>query len=627
LRSTVREFGGHVAVIADAVAEPPVEEASARSAWLAHRSFAIVIVMAVGWAAEFSWLALQRHFASGSHAEDLGFTDQVLANFLRGQWFRLSIYQGATWNTEIDLGRIARPDSLLAFHFEPMLLLLVPLYALGGISLLLVLQAVAVGLGAVPAYRLGRHATGSAAAGLGVAAAYLLSPLGQWAVLADFHTSTLAAPLLLLSVERLVIRRSTVQALLAATLAVTAREDVGLAVAALGLVVLVRRCGHRPAGVALLAMGVGASILGALVIRSYNGGLPFDARYAETLGRGFWGLLEAVGRPGVVAYGQVVLASGGWLGLLSPWALVPALPSLVLNALSTSPWMAAGMAHYSGLVLPFVVIGAAAGLRQVRTRPRSIRGLSALLVLGSVFAYVMEGSGPFGGNFAPAWVTPHAQRAESLAQSLPAEAAVSASSSLVPRVSRRAHVYVFPAVVDADYVYVDLQASPAPTSAGDVFLRINGMLSGGGWEILHADDGLVLLQRVADAPPATLGALANGGNVATVGNFTEAPRGYDSGHVTLVSAVLVPPPDGAVDVDGPRWILRTTWRAEERLATGSKLDFWLTLKDGRQRHVWDIAPLWWNPPEQWAPGQAVTIDVPDVPIRQFSSWQATFAAP
>jgi hypothetical protein len=97
--------------------------------------------------------------------------------------------------------------------------------------------------------------------------------------------------------------------------------------------------------------------------------------------------------------------------------------------------------------------------------------------------------------------------------------------------------------------------------------------------------------------------------------------------VTLVSAVLVPPPDGAIDVDGPRWILRTTWRAEERLATGTKLDFWLSLKDGEQRHVWDIAPLWWNPPEQWPPGQSVTVDVQDVPIRQFSSWQATFSTP
>src|SRR5258708_1450238 len=182
--------------MADAVSEPPVEEANARSAWLAHRSFAIVIVMAVGWAGEVSWLAVQRRFAGGSHAEDLGFTDQVLANFLRGQWFRLSIYQGATWNTEIDFGRIARPDSLLAFHFEPMLLLLVPLYALGGISLLLVIQAVAVAAGAVPAYRLGLYCAESRAAGGAVAAADLLSPLGQLGVVVAFPNSYLGSPLL-----------------------------------------------------------------------------------------------------------------------------------------------------------------------------------------------------------------------------------------------------------------------------------------------------------------------------------------------------------------------------------------------------------------------------------------------
>src|SRR6266705_3302740 len=91
----------------------------------------LVGTVAGGWAALFGWLAVQRHLAGGTHAEDLGFTDQVLGNFLRGQWFRMSIYEGATWNTELDLGRLARPDSLLAFHVEPMLLLLVAPYALG----------------------------------------------------------------------------------------------------------------------------------------------------------------------------------------------------------------------------------------------------------------------------------------------------------------------------------------------------------------------------------------------------------------------------------------------------------------------------------------------------------------
>jgi hypothetical protein len=312
--------------------------------------------------------------------------------------------------------------------------------------------------------------------------------------------------------------------------------------------------------------------------------------------------------------------------------------------------MAAGEAHYSGLVLPFIVLGAAAGLRRIRAKPRLLRMLSGALVIGGVFGYVIQGSGPFGGNYVPARVTDHALRAASLAQTLPADAAVSASSSLVPQVSQRARVFVFPAVNDADYVYVDLRASPAPTSAGDVFLRINGMLSGGGWQILNADDGLVLLQRVADAPPTTITvdlvgtASADTADIAATstiadragsasagitggGNFTEPPRGYDGGRVSLVSAELVPPPNGATDVDGPHWILRTTWRAERRLASGTRLDFWLSQNDGQQRHVWDIAALWWNPPEQWRPGQPITIDVPDVPIRQFASWQATFSEP
>ncbi len=624
--------------------------------------------MATGWAGEFAWLALLRHFAGGSHAEDLGFTDQVLANFLRGQWFRMSIYQGATWNTEIDLGRIARPDSLLAFHFEPMLLLLVPLYAVGGISLLLAIQAVAVAAGALPAYWLGRYGSGSAVGGLAVAGAYLLSPLGQWAVLADFHTSTLAAPLLLLAVERLVVKKSTVQALLASGLAATAREDVGPALAALGLVILLRYAakltrsrvmrGSFPSprwpedtgqvasprpdvttpelstarlrerktwleGAGILGLGLGATIVGAAVIRSYSGGgLPFDARYAETIGRGLGGSLAALERPGVLGYAQTLLLSGGWLGLSAPLALVPALPSLALNALSTSPWMASGKAHYSGLVLPFIVVGAAAGLRQVRSRPRLMLVLSAGLVLSSAVGYVLEGSGPLGGNYAPASLTQHALRAENLALSLPSEAAISASSALVPRLSHRAHVYVFPAVLDAEYVFLDLQASPAPTSAGDVFLRTHALISDGGWEVQNSDDGLLLVRRAPDAPPAAITpSLAENPNA----NFTDLRRSYDDGRVSLLSADIGPSRDAAVDVDGPRWMLRTTWRAEQRLSSGTHLDFWLSLRDGQQVHVWDIAPLWWNPPEQWTPGQPVTIDVPDVPVRQFVSWQAAFS--
>ncbi|MBV8716087.1 MAG: DUF2079 domain-containing protein, partial [Chloroflexi bacterium] len=321
---------------------------------------ASVGLMAVMWAATFAYLSVVRHLAGGSHAEDLGFTDQVLWNFLppRDQWFRMSLYQGAaTWNTELDLSHIARPDSLLAFHVEPMLLAFVPLYALGaGATMLLLIQAAAVAAGALPAFRLARYLCQSPRCGVAVAAAYLLSPLGQWAVLADFHTSTLAAPLLLFSLERLLVGRAARQALLLAALACSAREDVGPAVACIGIALLLRR--HR-VGLAYVAIGTTWTILALLVIRNYSGGFsPFSGRYSSDL--------TTLVQPTVVSYVTTLLLSGGWLGLLAPLALLPALPSLALNVLSTSPWMASGQAHYSGLVLPFVTVGAAAGLSRFR---------------------------------------------------------------------------------------------------------------------------------------------------------------------------------------------------------------------------------------------------------------------
>ena len=57
------------------------------------------------------------------------------------------------------------------------------------------------------------------------------------------------------------------------------------------------------------------------------------------------GVLESLGRPEVREYALTLLLSGGWLALLSPLSLLPARPSLALNAFSNSGWMASGKAH------------------------------------------------------------------------------------------------------------------------------------------------------------------------------------------------------------------------------------------------------------------------------------------
>jgi uncharacterized membrane protein len=565
---------------------------------------------AAGWAVLFAWLAVTRHLSGGSHAEDLGFTDQVIANFLRGQWFRMSVYAGAAgWNTEIDLSQIARPDSLLAFHVEPMLLLFVPLYALGAdVTWLLVLQALAVGLGAIPAFMLGQRWTGSRWVGAALACTYLLSPLGQWAVLSDFHTSTLVAPLLVLAVERLSAGGSR-PGLACAALALTAREDLGPVVVGLGLLTAFG-FQRRGLGGVLVGLGLGWTVVCLAVIRAYSGGnvSPFADRYAAILAHGPGAVFEALSRPADLGYLWNLVLSGGWLGLFAPLALLPGLPSLALNLLSSSPWMASGRAHYSGLVLPFVVVALAAALAGPRLR-RFNRPLAVCLVVTSCLSYLVAGAGPLGADYAPATLTEHARLANALAASIPADDKVSACSSLVPHLSRRAGVYVFPAVLDADAILVDVTASPGPTSAGDVFLRLRDLLAGGGWTVGEARDGLLLLQRTPDAPALTPDDLP--------------PEFFSFVHAAgPPGAVLTPSPDGAIEPDGPRWVLHTTWLVDRRPPPGARLEFELTLDDGEQWRAWDLAPLWWYPPERWTPGEVVSIDVPNVPVRRFGSWRA-----
>lgn len=592
----------------------------------------LVGFLALAWAVAFATLSVTRFQAGGAHAEDLGFTDQVIWNFLRGQWFRMSIYNGAFWNTEIDVMRLARPDSLLAFHVEPLLLVFVPLYAAGGgVIGLLVAQSLAVASGAVLAARIALARIGSPVAALAVAVAYLLSPFGQAAVLADAHTVTFAAPLILLMAERLAVARAPRQALVAGALACCAREDVGVVVALLGAGFALDPP-RRRTGLGLVGIGLLSTALGVLVLRAYSGGgLPLADRYAGALADGATSLLSALGRVEPREYLETIALSGGWLVPLGPLAFVAALPTLVLNVLSSSPWMAAGKAHYSALLLPVLTLSAIAGLARLARQRPALTLASVALIATSVLGELRDGVGPV----AAAWTTvrpsQHAQAAARLVATLPSTAAVSASSSLVPLLSHRAAVFVFPALNSADDVLLDLTSSPAPTSAGDVYLRIRGLLATGGWEVTYAQDGLLLLARVDGAAPTDVSdvsaAFRATPDIDTTATDATPLATYVDGRVALLNAVLEPSPDARLEADGPRGLLRTTWRLNGPMPPGSRLGVdVLTVGGGRQR-IWDVASLWWNPPETWPIGTPIVVDIPDVPLNTFQSWQPVFETP
>lgn len=183
-----------------------------RALWIATAAFG----------AGFAALAELRHRFYWAGRFDLGNLTQTVWSTAHGDLLELTDTQG-------------RQISRLGAHFDPLVAAFAPLWWLWpDPSLLLVVQAVAVALGAPAVYLLGRRHLACDWAALGVALAYLLFPATQWLVLADFHPVALATPLLLWGFWFLDTDRLAAFGAVALAACLT-KEQIGLVVAAMGI--------------------------------------------------------------------------------------------------------------------------------------------------------------------------------------------------------------------------------------------------------------------------------------------------------------------------------------------------------------------------------------------------------
>src|SRR5690606_29156229 len=134
----------------------------------------------------FGSYAIQRHLAFETGAFDVGVYAQPLWNYLQGRDFAVSIIE--------DNGPIR-----WATHVEPILFLVLPLYALWpDPRTLLWLQVTGMSLAGLPLFALAARRLASEWIALVVVLAYFLLPATESVTLFDFHAVTLA-PLFLLS--------------------------------------------------------------------------------------------------------------------------------------------------------------------------------------------------------------------------------------------------------------------------------------------------------------------------------------------------------------------------------------------------------------------------------------------
>ncbi|MDQ0736072.1 DUF2079 domain-containing protein [Arthrobacter agilis] len=261
--------------------------------------------------------------------------------------------------------------NLLGDHFHPLLVLLAPAYAIAPSGLtLLIVQDLLFGLSVAVVARAGMRFIGPVA-GVAVGIAYALSWGLQSAVAAQFHEIAFAVPLLALSLEA-VLRRRVVPAVVWGGLLVFVKEDLGLTVLALGLVLAWRL--RTVAGLWLAAWGALWLVVSVgLILPALNASGQYD--YSDRIDLG-----AMIGDPAGAVVGLVsgtakyetlllLLLAGGLLFLRSPFGLV-LVPTLLWRFASSEEWYWGPEWHYSAVLMPVLFLGLVDGVHLLRRNPR-----------------------------------------------------------------------------------------------------------------------------------------------------------------------------------------------------------------------------------------------------------------
>ncbi|WHT16209.1 DUF2079 domain-containing protein [Crossiella sp. CA-258035] len=299
----------------------------------------------------YTLFALGRHAMLRTYGFDLGIFMQAVRSYAEG---RLPVSD-------------IRDPGLILFgdHFSPIIALVAPLFRLFPTAeTLLVVQAALFGLSVFTVTRVAERLL-SPVAGVVIGTSYGLSWGLQTALAFDFHEIAFAVPLIALALAAYLSGRYRGAVAWAAPL-VLVKEDLGLTVAVLGLLIATRP-GHRGLGLVTAVAGLAAALLTVFVLIPQ---FSVDGAY-RYLGAGGLAPTMEVHRgelfdPRKLELVGLLLAPTLFLALRSPLVLL-ALPTLAwrLVGRNESYWLPDF--HYDAVLMPILFLALLDAV--VRLRP------------------------------------------------------------------------------------------------------------------------------------------------------------------------------------------------------------------------------------------------------------------
>jgi uncharacterized membrane protein len=415
--------------------EPNFGEEPGSSNWVQHLP---LIALMFGYAFHFGTITVDTLRSYQQDAFDMAIPDQ-------GIWLMSRFH--APFVTVMG-------KDMFGDHTSFIFVLLVPLYwVYAHAAALLVLQAMAIALGAVPVYLLARYLLKSTVLATFLAAAYLLNPALQQGNLEQFHVEAFEAPLLGFALYAAILWRPKLLVAMVVLLLMCKQDDY-FYVVPLGVWVAFRR--NRQMGSAIAGAGALMCVVDNFLVvpillngipTTYAGWVPFGgiSGFITTFIKrpgDFWTYAVSQGRPW---YLWQMALSTGLVPLMAPGLLAVALPELAFNTLSDFGYQHQIVRHYS---MPLVAILMCASVYAIGRSPLARQRAVATVgvTLCALWSCVLWGDLPFSdsviANLNPN--VPAVQAVDRLVKLVPPNAVVSAAENFVPNLDHRTQIYMFP---------------------------------------------------------------------------------------------------------------------------------------------------------------------------------------
>jgi uncharacterized membrane protein len=430
----------------------------------------------------FSSVMILKFYALRTYAYDLGNYNQALYTTLHGHGL---LYYVA------DLP--VTGGSMMGVHFSPILLMILPIYAIyPAPPTLLVLKTFVLALGAYPLYRLAKYCLKASQWGLLFSVAYLFNPVLQGINWFDFHPEDFFPTFCLFSLYY-GIKGDWAKYLLFVVLALTTTEHSAILVLVNSLYLLwinrskiksslqaVRYFELRkmdaavkyPTSTAILAVSWFFVAIEVILLFSPNPLVKGGASQWSVLGaNGIFDIplkvltspqnaLSALAYdwPLKLVYLLILFGSTAFLSFASPKSLILTLPWLSVSLLSNySPFYYLGN-QYSAFLLPSVMVGAVMGTRELlertseKRRVFKIQRAAPILLLISTLVFFVA-STPLYSLHLGEWpdltygiptVTEHDRLVSQFASLIRPNESVITQQSIFPLVSSRSNSFVIP---------------------------------------------------------------------------------------------------------------------------------------------------------------------------------------